>query len=190
MILKETFAGTFLQFVAKGVSVGEAPDPINIVGPTFFPAADTGVWKDFGDCPNGILEPRFKDSPPRLVHLAQGGSWEKIRRRLIAATVKFNSNDLCEPFLRMWAAVKLELVDGEAGAPLRDLDPHIECWLNWMNRGEDGVDVAILALYGKLRIDANPTWGDANPILPAWQFEVYPTSIASLVTNGIAPSGA
>lgn len=186
MLLKEIIPGTFMQFVAKGVTVGEAPDPVNIVGPSFFPAANTGVWQDFGDCPNGILEPRFRDLPPRLKHLAQGGSWEESRRRLIAATVKFNSNDVCEPFLRLWGAVNGPLVDAEAAAPLRNLDPHIEGWLNWMNRGEDGVDVAIIALYGKLRIDTIPTWGDVNPLLPAWQFEVFPTSIASIITNGIA----
>lgn len=189
MILKDIIGGTFLQFVPKGVSVGEDPDPVNIVGPNFFPAGDTGVWLDFGDCPNGIIELKFKESQ-RLKHLAQGGSWEELRRRLIGATVKFNSYDVCEPFLRMALAVKGEMEDGTAAAPLRDLDPHIECWLNFQVREEAGTDLLIFAGYGKLRLDANPKWGDADPTLPAWQLEVIPTTIASVITNGIAPSGA
>jgi hypothetical protein len=188
IIKLEIVAGTFLTYVKKGTEVGEDPDPVNIVGPGFFPAGDSGVWQSWGDVPDAVLELRFKDLPPRVQHLPEGGSWEQTGRRLIGATVKFQPFDMTHESVRMIHAVKATLASNTPAAPLRDQDPHMECWLNWQNRIDGGVDVTKLALYGRTRIEGSPTWGGVDRTRPAYAHEVHPSSIASLVALGLFPA--
>jgi hypothetical protein len=186
MILLPITAGTFGTIARAGATHGT--DPVYTVGVGHLPAGNSGVWETMGDIPKIGLEPRYKDLTPRIKHLPQGGSWEEKRRRLIGADIKFPSYDISEPFVRMAFGVKTEIEDGTPAAPLRNQDAYLECWFNWQNRADDATDVTITALYGRLRIDTNPTWGDITPTEPAWIFEVHPSSIASLETLGLLPA--
>ncbi len=184
----EVVAGTFLQLAVAGTEVGSGP--VNIVGPGFFPAGNSGAWGSFGDVPSATLELMFKELDERITHLPEGGSWPEPRRRLTGAIVRWQPYDMTEMAMRMAMAVKTELVHNTPAAPLRNLDPHIEGWLNWQNRGEDGVDLSKLALYGKMRLESSGglKFGDIDTTRPAYAFRVSQTSIASLVTAGFVPA--
>lgn len=181
--LKHLIGGNFVSIVEAGTEVIVDEDPV-IVDINYFPNVASGAWGSLGPCFDGIIEPKFKDTPIMRAR-PRGGYVETLHRMNTGNILKFNFEQMCEPIDRLVLQVLDKIQNNVAQSPLLAMDPSIECWLNFQLRDLAGTDRYTMALYGLLRLDTNPKWS-SDLTFPALQFEVIESPIASVLPKGIA----
>jgi hypothetical protein len=180
--LQKLILGAFASFVEDGTSVG---DPPNTVGADFFPSADdySEAWNSLGCVSQSSLEPKVETDIVSCPSPA-GGYIEEETENVVADVIKLSLRDHSEPIFRMIWGLTAPVEDGTPVAPFANKDRFVKGWLNFTLRGQDGQDRIVAALYGKLRMDANPTWSK-DPTKPAVKFQVLYSPIAAIVPDQV-----
>jgi len=173
--------GNFAHFVEKGTVVGE-----NTVDSGFYPeeSEDLSAWNELGCVLQAVPEPTINTTTDKCPSPA-GGYIDEDTNNVTKDVLKISLKCYSEPIWRMVWGLAAPIVNGTPQTPFLSKDRFVEGWLNFEQRGDDGQKRTVSVIYGRMRIDENPTWS-ADPSKPAIRFEVMYSSIASLEPLNIA----
>lgn len=183
MKLEKLILGTFAAFVETGTTFGTSP--VNTVSAALFPDTTThaAVWSSLGDVLDSSLDPKTEDYSDTVPDPA-GGYRTVSDPVVLQDNIKLSLLSHSEPIHRMVWGVNGEIVDGTPVTPFAAKRRHVEGWLNFTLRGQDGADRVVAALYGRMRIDGAPKWAK-DPTKPAIVFEVMRSTVASIVPDNV-----
>jgi hypothetical protein len=178
--LEKLIIGNFASFVEKGTVVGE-----NTVDSGFYPEdeEDLDAWSSLGCVLDATPEPEVETDSDYCPDAA-GGYRKEDTDNVVKDVIKMTLKCHSEPIWRMILGVKAKLVNGTPQTPFANKDRFVEGWLNIEQRAQDGVARTLMVIYGRLKIDANPSWSK-DPTKPSVRFEILTSSIASVEPNAI-----
>lgn len=177
---KERF-GVFASFVEEGTVVGE-----NTVGIDFFPDATENpeAWNSLGSVQQSNLEPETEESDPDYDPVPEGGYEKSVDSYVTRDIYKASLKCHFEIIHRLIWGAAAKLANGTPVSPFVKKDRFVRGWINIQLRAEDGTDRMVAALWGKMRLDANPVWSkDASK--PAIRFEVVRSPIAAIEPEAV-----
>lgn len=180
--LEKLILGAFAAFVEEGTEYG---DPANITGISLYPNADTypDTWNPLGcvldSSPETVTETYDDDCPN-----PSGGYTRETETAVLQDMLKLSLRGHSEPIHRLVWGANAPIVDDAAFTPFAKKDRFVKGWLLFQLRGQDGVDRAVAALYGKLRLDSAPKWAK-DPTKPAVKFEIITSTIQTVEPDGI-----
>lgn len=174
--------GTFASFAEEGEEYG---DPANTVGKATYPNADTypDAWHSLGcilESSPEVETETNEDYCPDPAGRYRKETDETVVRDILKLSLKTHS----EPIHRLVLGKQGKIVDGQAFTPFAARDRSVTGWLLFQLRGDDGNDRAVMALYGKMRLDAAPKWSK-DPTKPAVKFEIITSTIQTAMPGGI-----
>ncbi len=174
--------GAFASFVETGTSYG---DPANTVSKQMYPNADTfpEAWSSLGCILDSSPETEVDTDEDYCPD--EGGRYRKETSETVVRDIlKLSLKTHSEPIHRLILGKEGAIVDGQAFTPFAARDRSIDGWILLQLRGDDGNDRVVMALYGKLRLDAAPKWSK-DPTKPAVEFEIVRSTIQTAMPGGI-----
>jgi len=183
--LEKLIIGTFASFTEAGAEVGEAPDPVNIVGPLFMPTFPGELYSSLGCILDATPETEVETDTDYCPN-ASGGYTKTDDQNVVKDMLKLSLRAHSEPIHRLIWGADAVLVDGTPTTPFVTTDRFVEGWLQFQGVGQDGDDRFVASLYGRIRLDAAPQWAK-DPTKPAIRFEIIKTSLNAYEPDNINP---
>jgi hypothetical protein len=179
---KRLIIGCFVSIVETGTTFG---DPVNTVSASLFPDTTTyATWNSIGDVLDAAIESDTEDYGD-IVPDATFGYRKESDIVTLQDRLKLSLNSMSEPLHRLMWGAAAPLEDGTAVTPFGSNVRYWEGWIAFTGRdSRDKSDKLVAALYVRLRMDGNPKWSK-DPTKPAVVCEVVPSSIQSLMPDGI-----
>lgn len=183
MKLEKLILGTFAAFVETGTTYGAAP--VNTVSRELYPSPATHAasWSGLGDVLDAAPEKKEEDYSD-TVPSPYGGYTTESDTVVLQDTLKLSLKCHNEIIHRLIWGLASKIEDGVEQTPFANPNRYVEGWINFQLRGQDGADRVVVALYGRIRLDANPKWSK-DPSKPAIKFEILRSSIQSILPDGV-----
>jgi hypothetical protein len=179
--LEKLIIGTFASFVEDGTEVGE-----NTVGIDFYPEAPNEAWASIGCVLDATPETETETDTDYCPNPG-GGYSKEDDQNVVKDLLKMSLRAHSEIIHRLVWGLDAPIQDDTPVTPFTRTDRFVRGWLHFTGRAQDGTDRFVAALYGKLRLDANPKWSK-DPTKPAISFEVIKSSlINSVVPDNVNP---
>ncbi len=175
----------FASFVEAGTVVG---DEENVVSRDFYPDAegDLGVYSSLG-CLLQVSPETVSEDDIRKCPQGDGTYRQTNNPIVIQDLLKISLECTFEILHRITWGLKNKIANNTAQTPFANPDRFVEGWLIFEQRIPGGGTIVSAALYGRIYLDAAPTWSSA-PDSPAIRFENHYSPIATIKPNLIVPA--